>query len=162
MHTSSGAIRSRVPRSSCPGLPTRCAAPWAPVTLASGLICHAGDLKPGMVVRAFDQNSGEPMVGEVGLHEIRWAERLAVVVAGQKGRPDEFSPHHKFYAPGGVWVETKDLKPGCEVLSANGPVTIEKVVPIGRGQVVQLAVKGAYTYCAGSVPFASHIKTDIP
>lgn len=123
-----------------------CPAPWAGVTLASGLVVPAASLHNGARLLAVDD--ANPMLAKVGtVRDLAtiWKERWAIDFADGSA---EFSYNHRIYVVGKGWTEVRRLRPGDAILSTSGERPVTRARKVGRAQVVSFRVEGAGTYFA--------------
>jgi hypothetical protein len=112
------------------------------ILLSDGSLVHAGELKPGMMVRTNHEDTMEMGSYEVTHVSTVEAERLQFKI----GDLDFVcSKSHKFYVEGS-WKEAESLRVGDLV----GESAISSIENIGAGEVVKITVDTAHTYiCEG-------------
>lgn len=125
-----------------------CPAPWALITLASGLVVEAADLYDGAVVVGVDDVTMSPSTGIVRHPMTIWVERVAIHLEG--GGSTEFSANHRLAVEGRGWVEVRHLRPG-DSLIAQTPSIVKAIGRPTRAQVVSFQVEGCATYFADGI-----------
>jgi hypothetical protein len=128
---------------SLPEPPVTCPAPWMMITLANGYKIPAGDLKPGMYVRAAHEHTMD-----VGQYEVTHVES----VQDEERILIEFehvdfvcSLTHKFFM-NGEWVEAENLEVGDIVGLAPQEYEVLGIREYDAGEVMKITVNEAHTY----------------
>jgi hypothetical protein len=128
---------------SLPEPPVTCPAPWMMITLANGYKIPAGDLKPGMYVRAAHEHTMD-----VGQYEVTHVES----VQDEERILIEFehvdfvcSLTHKFFM-NGEWIEAENLEVGDVVGLAPQEYEVLGIREYDAGEVMKITVNEAHTY----------------
>ncbi len=122
---------------------TSCPAPWMMITLGNGYKIPAGELKPGMFVRAAHEHTMD-----VGQYEVTHVES----VQDEERILIEFehvdfvcSLTHKFFM-NGEWVEAENLEVGDVVGLAPQEYEVLGIREYDDGEVMKITVNEAHTY----------------
>lgn len=126
-----------------------CPAPWMKILLSNGEKIQAGNLKVGMKVKTYHENTME-----YGDYIVSYVKTLICKRILLKFDHTDFicSESHKFYLHN-TWIKAKDLKAG-NIISGH---ELKEITDYDNGEVVKITVDDAHTYiCEGLL---SHNKT---
>ena len=124
-----------------------CPAPWVEITLASGVIIHAGELYDGAEVQGISEYTLGPAVGIVRNPRRAWRPRVPVILTD--GRAPEFSLGHRLLTDTG-WVTVEQLTPGQQLLGPQ-PGTVQTLGTTRLAEIIDFTVDGCHTYVSGGV-----------
>jgi len=128
-----------------------CPAPWMKILLSNGEKIPAGDLKVGMKVKTYHEETMEYGDYSVSFFKTLTCKRILL-----KFDHVDFvcSESHKFYL-NNTWIKAKELKVG-DVVSGH---KLEKISDYDIGEVVKITVDDAHTYICENL--LSHNKSPI-
>jgi hypothetical protein len=137
--------------------PATCPAPWMMIALRGEISLPAGELKPGMFVKTYHEQTMDFGTYQIThVQSVQDAERIQI----------EFdhvdfvcSLDHKFYM-NGEWVTASELNVGDKVGLAPNEHEVLSISEYESGEVIRITVNEAHTYvCEGIL---SHNKTPAP
>jgi hypothetical protein len=140
-----------------PYYPPTCPAPWMMITLANGYKIPAGQLEPGMFVRAAHEHTMD--VGQYEVTHVESVQDVERVLIEFEHVDFVCSLEHKFYI-NGEWVEAKDLQVGDVVGLAPQEYEILDIREYDSGEVMRITVNEAHTYFCEDI--LSHNKSPLP
>ena len=133
-----------------------CLAPGTPVWTASGAR-PIEEIQAGDLVLAQHPETGELTFKAVLKTTIRPESQLIRIYAGQDSF--ETSGGHLFWVIGEGWVKSRNLQPGMELQTSQGPLTVRSVEDGTRDVTHNLVVDGFNTYFVGNERILSHDNT---
>jgi hypothetical protein len=140
-----------------PWEPPSCPAPWMMITLANGYKIPAGQLEPGMFVRAAHEHTMD--VGQYEVTHVESVQDVERVLIEFEHVDFVCSLEHKFYI-NGAWVEARDLQVGDVVGLAPQEYEILDIREYDSGEVMRITVNEAHTYFCEDI--LSHNKMPLP
>jgi hypothetical protein len=120
---------------------------------ADGKLVQISEVLPGQKLGRFEAlalAAREPQVDSIDEHEGVFPECYDIVL--ETGNCITVVNSHFFLPDSGRWTRVQDLRPGCQLQSLTGPVTVKNIVRRQTpyvGKVYNLKIKSSDRYCVG-------------